>query len=218
MKVALGTVLFAALITQTNYANAQYMSRESGSCKACKEGEEAVRATQVVGHGQYTYGTSPGCGNSVNTADQIRAALGDASRGKLKDFAGGVLDLINSGAQDFISANVHGTVGNLLNGGNNNTASCQNICVIIPESATHTGYKVGGGEGSDATSFPGCTVGQDCPIGWSKFPSTPSVSKGDGTQLVCTVFQNWSGDRNRTAELIAYFRPAAGWAGPRIGD
>jgi len=199
-------------------AQAQFMSRAQGNCNACGDGEFAIAAIQTVGHGQYTYTASPGCGNPVQTADQVRAMLGSALQGKLNDFAGSVLDLVGGPARDLLSDNVHGEVGRLLNGGNNDTAACQAICVVIPTSATYVGYKVGAGEGGGATTFPQCTAGVDCSIGWSKFPSEPSVSKDADAQVVCTTFQNWSGDRTRRAQLIAYFRPASGWGGPKFGD
>ena len=217
MRVLLLAVVLA-LGCLTGTANAQFMSKAQGNCNGCGDGEAAFAALQTVGHGQYTYTATPGCGNPVATGDQIRAMLGNALKGKLNDFAGSALDLIGGPARDFLSANVHGDLGRLLNGGNNNTAACQVICDVIPTTATYVGYKLGAGEGANASSFPQCTPGHDCPIGWSKFPSEPAVSKDADAQLVCATFQNWSGDRTRRAQLIAYFKPAAGWAGPRFGD
>ena len=153
----------------------------------------------------------------VSGAQDVANALEAGARAYLSDYAGAVTDLLNtSEAQQFISDNIHGSVGQALSGDNRATAQCKQVCVVIPTSskATYTAYQL---EAADDQSGGGqkCEVGSECPIGWSKWDGEPDQQETAHTNVVCGTFMNWSGDRWRYARLTAYFKPKTNWVRQR---
>lgn len=184
------------------------------TCAKCQPGEFGAVATQTIGHGSYTYTPTPGCNGSTGDANSTMTLLSSGAKANLGDYAGAVQDLLQtSEVQQFISDNIHGDLGKALNGGNPNTAQCQNVCAVIPAGAQYTGYEVFAAE--DGGGFSKCDPGSDCGIGWSKWVSEPQSSGDAKVQVVCSTFMNWSHDRTRQARLVAYFKPPSNWAPPR---
>ena len=176
-------------------------------CKTCQPGELAVVNVDDVGHGRYSYNAAPTC--QVGSAGDLGKALDGIEKAVLKDFAGALRELTNTDAFRQATSPIHGEVGKVLNGGKSDTANCQLICNIVPLEGEITDYAIYAGNTKEDLTR--CEAGKDCPIGWSKFESTPITTATGSSKTHCVNFMNWSHDRDRVARLVTFFKPPAKW-------
>jgi hypothetical protein len=79
---------------------------------------------------------------------------------------------------------------------------CGRPCLDIPSNATITSFEI---LSIDSSGTVQCSLGVNCPNGWSKWWSTPErYEKGDKA-TVCGNFKNWSHDRARTGKMVIHF-------------
>jgi hypothetical protein len=217
------TLLAVSMITLTLSVGAQaqrkWISPPAGNasgqnCTECDPGEYRLIVSRNVDVGDYVYVPDPPCDDQGlnNQRHEIAEALADYAEPGLGRAAGPLIDALSDQAAAYFKANVGGTVGEFMSSYTTPTAQCEIVCGIIPVDAAVTGVKYWADDGVDPEEKT-CAQGSDgqiyCGIGWSKFFPAYTVAKAGG-KAVCSVFSNWSADRERGATLGIYYRPVPG--------
>jgi hypothetical protein len=179
-------------------------SAEAGDCPKCRPGETSTTVEKLVGHGDYVYVTDPPCSSEVSAdVKKLGRELADAALPGLSEAAGGIVDDTSARAVRFISDQARGTIGEILSKYSNPQAQCELLCTVIPQEATfNNDLTLMAGDGDRGVSE--CTKDNNgeivCGVGWSKWQE-PQFEKNNKTQLICSVFMNWSHDRGRWASM-----------------
>ena len=87
-------------------------------------------------------------------------------------------------------------------------SNCRLFVLALPAGSRMSGFRfeaLEDGRGGD------CLGDQPCPIGSSRWLTSPGIERSAGAILLWTVFENTSTERSRVARLIAYFTPPSGW-------
>lgn len=185
LTVKLATVVALAAMSILANAQQQYSTYEEWT----------------VGPGDYILDDGvPGCGqHSLDVVAEAAQALAAYQTGGIYGSLGSVLSTAAKQAQP----NIGGFLGQAMDAifGGNRFANCVPVSVVIPAGAQITGIQL---QASDGTGTRGCTVGQDCQIGWSRFDA-PQVLGAGQSKVITSLFRNWSGDRTRVARMTVYF-------------
>lgn len=166
-----------------------------GNCPECRGGEWGLAAEASASAGS---GCPADAAATVQTAiRQLAAAPGVAGRYGALDADGRLVidaDPATAAAlEPFLAP----------------SSGCRLLALVLPPGARFLGYRY---EASDASGSGDCLAGQDCAIGGCGFPAHAAVARGPQATLIWTLFANRDPQRGRRAHLIAYFRPAPGWA------
>lgn len=212
-------------------------SKAAGSCPDCQDGEYAIRMTQKVTHGDYVLVADPPCvqtykGRLKEAADVLAGIFAKSSYGKaLGPFAGPLSKMLaTKGAEELekeLREKAAGSIAALIAPIiGEKTANCYTLAGKVPigSSGIRHSWKARGvppnipdcGNGdpagcacdSDSTACQLCNDAGDCAIGWCGWKDFTYDAK---TGVVSALFRNWSGDRDREAELTVYFKPPSGW-------
>ena len=190
-----------------------------GGVLQCGAGEYAVLDQRQVAASGYARVPNPDCaaGGSidesfVSSAGQMYAAVRDYKNGQF--VAGGLPAFLSIVSDDRVKKFIEDTFGGHVvseferwtGNVNTKTAQCQELCTLLPGSATVTGH------GLMAINPSGiwlkCGVGGDdrCGKAWMSFPNPPTVKRlqSDGI-LACVIFKNWHNIWERTARYITFF-------------
>lgn len=223
--IRLGAILLTAVVlnlptcstsarAQTKWISPPLGVSSGAQCSECDNGEYRLVVSRKIDVGDYVYEENPPCDDEgINEQrHEIARALADYAQPGLGRAAGPLIDALSDTAAGYFKANIGGSVGEFLASYTTPTAQCQIVCGVIPRDASVTGVKYWANDGVDPEEKP-CTEGSDgslyCGIGWSKFFPAYRESQAGG-QAVCSVFANWSDDRERNATLGIYFRPVRG--------
>jgi hypothetical protein len=112
------------------------------------------------------------------------------------------------GAATAVATALHvgGTVGQILQGYDQNSASnrarCTPVCGVLPDGAVLTALRV---EVENAThhAMEPCTPGTVCSAGFSRV-----LPQYQTQNLICVVISNWSGDQSRKVKMSYWFKSA----------
>ncbi|MCK6424665.1 MAG: hypothetical protein L6Q75_06175 [Burkholderiaceae bacterium] len=172
--------------------------------KNCEDNMWALRVAINAPNGAYVHVPDPGCMN--DSAAEIQKALQAAAASaspKLALFSGPISKLA---AQPIAQAmkSQGGDIGKLFSPYAKNGALCAPLVAVVPVEADVIGFRLLAGEASGGLSR--CSPGADCPIGWSKFQTTPVQNKAVAMRTYSTVFMNWSHDRARRAEMLVFYK------------
>jgi hypothetical protein len=183
-------------------------SAAAGDCPKCKSGEFGTTVEKWVDHGDYVYVPNPPCSSSVSDdVKKIGRTLADNALPGLSQAAGGIVDDITAKAVKFIGSQARGTIGEILSRYTNPQAQCELVCAVIPQNATYNNsISLLAGDGDRGAGA--CTLDANgdipCSVGWSKWQQ-PKHEQNEATQLVCSVFMNWSHDRARWASMTVFY-------------
>jgi len=178
----------------------------------------------VNGTGVPYGGTDPNCGASNNDQALI-AILGQLAQrpdaAGLKTAAGDLFKWLgDSGVYRQVANSVGGMAHDVLlrNGPRATYASCGLLAALIPSNASYQGYRISNTDIDASPQDPGrvggCTPGQDCSNGYSRFISIPELKDSNGIRVVSTTFENWSHNRRRVGQLIVFFTMPPGATPP----
>lgn len=172
-------------------------SAASGSCADCRPGEAAVSARVLAAPG------GAGCPDEVR--ERVWRALeplATAPAAEAVDYAGPLIDggrLLPWSAADVV-ARSEGALGSLLD----DAAGCRLAVVVLPSGARFAGYRY---QAADAQAGGDCLVGQDCPVGESRWDDHPRIERTDAGTFIFALFENRSPRWERRGEMTIYFKP-----------
>lgn len=165
----------------------------------------ALVVDQVVPNGAYAHDANPGCMNDAQGDIQrvLQAAIAAGSP-QLAIFSGPLSTAVAGPVNDYLK-HQGGDIGRLFSPYAKNAALCASVIGVIPTKANYVGYRLLATDGENGGVFKDCNPGNDCAIGWSKFPSEPLEQDNQALKTVSTTFMNWSDNRTRTARLIVFY-------------
>ena len=174
----------------------------------CDSNMWALRVEITAPNGAYVHVPDPGCMNDSagEISKALQAAVATASP-QLALFSGPISKLA---AQPIAQAmkSQGGDIGRLFSPYAKNGALCAPLVAVVPVQADVLGFRLLAAEASGG--FARCTAGADCPVGWSKFQTSPMENKGSAMRTYSAIFMNWSHDRTRRAQMIVFYRLPAG--------
>lgn len=211
--VLISTLVFAILQLPTG-ASAQESTVSACSVSdapaGCNDRMWALRVTLTAPNGAYVHVRDPGCMNdsSGELAKLVQTAL-VAAQPQLALFSGPISTLVAQPIAEKLKSQ-GGDIGKLFSPYAKNGALCVPLVAIVPVAAEVVGFRLLATDAQNANVMQRCSVGVDCPIGWSKFQSTPVETRGAAIRTYSTIFMNWSHDRSRQAEMIIFYKLPAG--------
>ena len=166
----------------------------------------ALQVNQVVPNGAYAHDADPGCMNDATGDIQrvLNAAL-LAAPPQIAIFSGPLSTAVAGPVNDYLR-NQGGDIGRLFSPYAKNAALCASVIGVIPVKATYVGWRLLATDDANGGNFGECIPGNDCAIGWSKFPSEPLLLENGKVKTISAIFLNWSHDRTRTAKMIVFYR------------
>lgn len=172
-------------------------SAASGSCPDCRPGEAAVSARVLAAPG--------GAGCTAEIRERVWRSLEPLAAAPAAEAAGYAGPLVDGGrllpwSAAEVVARAERTLGSLLDDG----ASCRLAVVVLPPGARFAGYRY---QAADAQAGGDCLVGQDCPVGDSRWDDHPQVERTDAGTFIFALFENRSPRWERRGEMTVYFTP-----------
>lgn len=166
----------------------------------------ALQVNQVVPNGAYAHDADPGCMNDATGDIQrvLDAAL-VAAYPQIAIFSGPLSTAVAGPVNDYLR-NQGGDIGRLFSPYSKNAALCASVIGVIPVKATYVGWRLLATDDANGGEFRECIPGNDCAIGWSKFPNEPLLLENSKVKTVSAMFMNWSHDRTRIARMIIFYR------------
>jgi len=158
-----------------------------GNCPECRAGEWALAVEVSAAAGG-------GCGPGALEA--VRTAFGGLPPAPQAAAGYGPFDAGTAGSA---------ALAPFLEAG----AACRLLALELPPGAQYVGYRY---EAADGSGSGDCQEGQDCPIGGCRFPAHAAIVHRGASTVIWALFDNRDPQRGRRARMIAYFRPAPGWA------
>jgi hypothetical protein len=163
-----------------------------------------TRAQVHVDKGNYVFTADPPC--SANPRSQlailVQKVATKAYGTTLGKWAGDLSDLVGRPIEAQIKQ-TGGDLSKIIVPPSARVAACGLAVAVVPVDAQVIGYRLQSWSNDTGTS--GCSAGQDCGNGWSKF-MPPQVQKSDGIQVVSAEFRNWNSDWDRVGIMFVFFR------------
>lgn len=178
----------------------------------CKGLWASTVSVAVSGTGDRVVGADPQCTPGQQQELNYSNLLGSAVKNvgdpkKFLNYTGDVVNMVQKDTVKELTKVIRGDVGAAITrnfGPTTRFANCAPLIVAVPQGAEVVGFRL---EASDGTRGR-CSVGQDCSIGWSKFPQAPTEVTNEGVRAIASTFRNWSHDRTRVAYMTVFFRSA----------
>lgn len=174
----------------------------------CDSSMWALRVEITAPNGAYVHVPDPGCMNdSAGEIAKVLQAAVVAATPSLALFSGPISKLAAQPIAQHMKSQ-GGDIGKLFSPYAKNGALCAPLVAVVPVNADVVGFRLLAAEAGGG--FARCSAGADCPIGWSKFQTSPVENKGSAIRAYSTVFMNWSHNRARRAQMIVFYKLPAG--------
>jgi hypothetical protein len=126
------------------------------------------------------------------------SASGNLAEIAKKYFVQQVRNKVGGSFQSFLDAN----------GPRSPYGNCAPLAAQIPKDATVVVIHLG--DWDDSVGVGACAPRVDCANGWAKFTIAPESENTSSGQVISTLFNNWSHDRDRVARMFVSYRMPAG--------
>ena len=174
----------------------------------CDSSMWALRVEITAPKGAYVHVRDPGCMNdSAGEIAKVLQAAVVASTPSLALFSGPISKLAAQPIAQHMKSQ-GGDIGRLFSPYARNGALCAPLVAVVPVNADVVGFRLLAAEVGG--EFARCSAGAECPIGWSKFQTSPVEHEGSAIRAYSTVFMNWVDNRARRAQMIVFYKLPAG--------
>lgn len=172
------------------------------------QGMWALRVKITAPNGAYVHVPDPGCMNDAS--GEIQKMMKSSiiySMPQLALFSGPISKVLTPHVLEAFKSQ-GGDIGRYFSPYAKNGALCAPLIAVVPVDAEMVGYRFLVSEVNGALSQ--CSAGADCPVGWSKFQTSPMETRGTNMRTYNAIFMNWSHNRTRQAEMIIFYKLPAG--------
>jgi len=149
--------------------------------------------------------------DAASAIAQMHQAAITAAYPQLAVFAGPISQITGSAVNQYFLQHGGGDFGKLFSPYAKNGALCAPLVAIIPVNSQYIGYRLLATDAANNNELNGCADnGGECAISWSAFQTAPVVTAGQAMKTVNAIFMNWSGDRDRRAKMLVFFKMPSG--------